>query len=403
MSALASPAVVHAADYGGAYSGNFVPSLRSLEEPCRSMGLRLVLAFSDLAARRPWLEQLRADGFAVHLLRRTGSLPERIEALARVAAAENAVLLHTHFTRWDVPAAVVALRNGLPVVWHLHSPLSPLRTAHQLATDAIKFRALARRAHVAAVSEAIRLGAIRRGCPAGHATYVPNSIDLVHATRASAGRDEIRRELAIPSSAWVGLVFGWDPARKGVDVALSAAERLATRGRELVLVIVGAEPLEAFVAERLGPKLPRWLRLLRPRETVGDLYAAADVFLSPSRAEGFPYALGEALANGLYSVTSDIPGVEWARELEAAAFFPSGDAEALAEAITELLERSPERGVAAAAAARAFAAAHLSLGAWAQRVLAVYRKALAERGVRLAEPAPEEKPAEAELRVASRR
>jgi glycosyltransferase involved in cell wall biosynthesis len=367
------------------------------------MGLRLVLAFSDLGTCRPWLEALRADGIAVHLLPRGAPLAARVDALARVAAAENAKLLHTHYTRWDVPAAVVGAWRGIPVVWHLHSPLPPLRGVRLLATTAIKFRVLARRAHVAAVSKAIWLEAIRRGCPARHASYVPNSIDLFHATHASAGRDEIRRDLALSPSARVALAFGWDPARKGIDVALSAAEALATSGREIVLVLVGAEALEAFVAERIGPSLPEWLRILPPRERVGDLYAAADVFLSPSRAEGFPYALGEALANGLPSVTSDIPGVEWARGLDAAAFFPSGDAGALADAITDLLERSPDRRAASAAEARAFAAAHLSLGAWAERVIAVYRAALGERGVGRAEPDLQEGPNEASPRVASQR
>jgi glycosyltransferase involved in cell wall biosynthesis len=41
---------------------------------------------------------------------------------------------------------------------------------------------------------------------------------------------------------------------------------------------------------------------------VEDVYAAADVFVSPSRAEGMPFAVAEALACGTPVVASDIPG-----------------------------------------------------------------------------------------------
>jgi glycosyltransferase involved in cell wall biosynthesis len=396
-----SPAVVHVADYGGAYSGNFIASLRALEGPCRAMGLRLVLVFSDGVGRRPWLDALR-DELPVHLVGRDEGLRGRTQALARIAEAEDAALLHTHFYRWDMPASVAGAMTGTPVVWHVHSPV-PLRgNAMYQATAALKYRLLARRAHAVAVSESIKREVLALGCPASHAWYVPNAVDVGHATRATAGRDAIRRQLGVSPSARLALAFGWDPDRKGVDLSLAAAEALSGAGREIVLVLVGAEKLDPYVAVRLGPSLPPWLRIIRPREDVANLYAAADVFLSPSRAEGFPYAVGEALANGLPTVTSDIPGVEWARGLDAAVFFPSGDAGALADAITQVLERPAERLAAAAADARRFATAHLSLHAWAERVVEIYGSVLAERG-RAPEPSADAEKGSAASRPAPSR
>jgi len=217
------------------------------------------------------------------------------------------------------------------------------------------------------------------GFPARRACYIPNGVDLDHATTPRDGREAVRRELGVRDGATLALLFGWDPLRKGVDVALDAVAALARGEVEVVLALVGTEPMDALVRERLGGAVPPWLRVVRPRQHVADLYAAADVFISASRAEGYPYALGEALANGLPVVVSDIPGCEWAREIPGPRFFPSGDAIALAAALAEVARWPAERRARHAQEARSLAYGRLSLASWAERVAALYRRALDER------------------------
>src|SRR3954462_1789478 len=351
--------VLHLADYGGSYSGNFVASLRSLFEPCRALGLRVVLGFSDIVEGHPWVDELRQEGIPLHLLRKHAPLAQRSREVARLAELENASVIHTHFYRWDVPASLAAAGSSrIPrVVWHLHSPLPEVRRFGARAKDAMKHRVLGRRARVAAVSEAILREVVESGFPSARASYIPNGIDLARATTLHAGRTAVRRELGISDDAQMVLAFGWDPLRKGVDLALDAFASLAAGGdRRLVLTIVGPEGLEALFQGRFAGALPVWLRVLEPREHVADLYAAADIFLSASRAEGFPYALGEALAkgppppvrdkpglgeapaNGSPVAVSDIPGGEWLRDSEGTRYFPPGDGAALAAAIADVAD-----------------------------------------------------------------
>ncbi|MFL5263188.1 MAG: glycosyltransferase family 4 protein, partial [Anaeromyxobacteraceae bacterium] len=377
-------AVLHVADYGGAYSGNFVASLRALEEPCRAMGLRLVFAFSEADSPRPWIDAVRRTGIPVHLLRRDGSLAQRTAAIARMAEAEDAAVVHSHYATYDVPCALAAARRGRGVVWHMHSPMPHDPRLKTLVKEALKARVLGRRAHAVAVSEAILDEAIRNGFPAGRAEYIPNGVDVAHATATHLGRDEQRRRLGIGPAERLTLAFGWEPLRKGIDVVLDAADERARRGDEGAFLLVGGGELDAFLSARYGGALPGWLRTLPPQEHVGDLYAAADVFASASRAEGFPYALGEALANGLPVVVSDIPGVEWAHELAGARFFPSGDGAALAAKLAEVARWSAAERGRRGAASRRYAERELSVATWAERVARLYRAAL---GTRSAAPA----------------
>jgi hypothetical protein len=97
--------VIHVAAYGAAYSGNFIASLRALQQPCSAMGLSLAFVFSDCAAGRPWLAELRRDGLSTYVLCGRDSLTSRTRALAEITVRERATLIHTHFGMYDVPAA----------------------------------------------------------------------------------------------------------------------------------------------------------------------------------------------------------------------------------------------------------------------------------------------------------
>ena len=44
------------------------------------------------------------------------------------------------------------------------------------------------------------------------------------------------------------------------------------------------------------------------REKLPEIYNKADFFVMPSRDEGMPNAIGEAMASGLPVITTDIPG-----------------------------------------------------------------------------------------------
>jgi glycosyltransferase involved in cell wall biosynthesis len=92
----------------------------------------------------------------------------------------------------------------------------------------------------------------------------------------------------------------------------------------------------------------RWVdELLTSPLRIQAQLAAADVYAFPSRAEGFPVALVEAIACGLPAVAADASGVReilGPEEARAGVIVPREDAQALAAAVEHLLEDVDARG-----------------------------------------------------------
>jgi glycosyltransferase involved in cell wall biosynthesis len=88
-----------------------------------------------------------------------------------------------------------------------------------------------------------------------------------------------------------------------------------------------------------------------PYSQLHQLYASAQVYVTPAYAETFAHPLVEAMANGVPVVASDIPVH---REIckEAAAYFPIFSPEGLAEKLAQLIA-SPETMDRMATAGRA--------------------------------------------------
>ncbi|NOT04592.1 MAG: glycosyltransferase family 4 protein, partial [Anaerolineales bacterium] len=87
-------------------------------------------------------------------------------------------------------------------------------------------------------------------------------------------------------------------------------------------------------------------------DQIARYLASADVFVMPSRWEGLPIALLEAMSTGLPSVATKVEGVdEVLLEGEHGLFVPVENPQALAQAILQLL-RDPQARSRMGAAAR---------------------------------------------------
>ena len=131
---------------------------------------------------------------------------------------------------------------------------------------------------------------------------------------------------------------------KGTDVLIDAVARCVRAGLDLTAVIVGDgkyRPQLAALAERSGiSSRIRFLGQVTAGEPVRHILDAADLFVQPSRTEGLPRALIEAMARALPCIGSDVGGIP--ELLDASDLVPAGDPAALAAKIQEVTS-SPSR------------------------------------------------------------
>jgi glycosyltransferase involved in cell wall biosynthesis len=120
---------------------------------------------------------------------------------------------------------------------------------------------------------------------------------------------------------------------KGFDLLVDAFDRLSERHPGWVLAVAGEGPERSVLEGRDRVWLPGRI------DDPGSLLARADVFALPSRFEGFPNVLLEAMARGLAVVAADCPVGPAAivRDGVDALFVPPEDVAALAHALDRLM------------------------------------------------------------------
>jgi glycosyltransferase involved in cell wall biosynthesis len=142
------------------------------------------------------------------------------------------------------------------------------------------------------------------------------------------------------------LFAGTAELRKGIQYFAMAAENLVSRGGRYEFRVAGN--VQRSVANQ---RVCRHLTFLGriPRVNMAREFAAADVFVLPSLAEGAPEVNYEALACGVPVITTPEAKAAVRDQIEGR-IVPSRDPEALADAITEVVEDRQKRERMAAAA-----------------------------------------------------
>ena len=133
------------------------------------------------------------------------------------------------------------------------------------------------------------------GYPRERICIVPNGYDAPPV--ADGLRERRRAELGIAPSDFVALFAGSGWERKGVGAAIAAVQAVP----ETRLIVAGK-------GRRRPTHDPRRVAFLGPREDLQSDFAAADVFVLPTRYDPFSNACLEALAAGLPVVTTDANG-----------------------------------------------------------------------------------------------
>jgi len=156
-------------------------------------------------------------------------------------------------------------------------------------------------------------------------------------------RQAFRTREGIPAGAAVILCVSNFYPYKGHADLVEAAARVAAAVPEALFLLVGrdAGTLEECRRQARERAPEHVIRFPGGRSDVPDLIRASDLFVHPSREEGFSNAVLEAMAGGIPVVAYDVGGnPEAVRDGESGLLAPPGRPVALADAMIRLL-RNP--------------------------------------------------------------
>lgn len=286
-------------------------------------------------------------------------------------------VVHSHFWMSGLAALRGAQELGIPVV-HTYHALGTVKRRHQGSADTSPARRIALEAEVGRGVDRIvatcrdevdELAAM--GLDPGTARIVPCGVDTA---QFAPGPSPMHRRPRL-------LIVGRLVPRKGTDIALEALARIP----DAELVVVGGPPPELLAAdseaERLATLAAEFgvadrFRMVGgvARTEMPKVLRSADIVLCPARYEPFGIVPLEAMACGVPVVASAVGGhLDTVVDRRTGRLVPVGEPEALAAAVTEILD-SPETGAEMGWTGRRRVLANYGWERVAQRTAEVYEE-----------------------------
>lgn len=339
---------------------------------------------SDLALA----DRIRTSGTEVTSLNVSRAALGAILAVPRLAASfstQKVDLVQTWMYHADLVGGLAARMVGLPVIWNVQTSASDLDGLGQKTQRIVRMCGRASRlvpswivscSHVAVdVHAGLRY-------EVGKFRVIPNGTDLSRFRPDTEEREAFRAEIGVrPDEPLLGLVARFHPM-KDHDLLLEVTRRVAETHPRVRLALCGLgldssnQILTARIAE-LG--LERRVILLGMRSDTPRVLNGLDIHvLSSAHSEGFPNVLGEAMATGVRCVVTDVGDCRLIVG-DTGLVVPPRQAEALTDAVRQLLDMTQEEAAAMSRRTRERVARDFSLGSSVAAYEELYEQVVTSR------------------------
>lgn len=307
-----------------------------LEQPLLALAGALAWAMTTRPSglvrtlRLAW--QTRAKGLKGTLLQ----LAYVVEAayLGRALLQKGVQILHNHIAENSANVAMLASTlSGVPYSMTVHGPGIFYHPRHWALGEKV-----ARSAFTATITDFCRSQCMLFSEPEHWAK--------LHVVRCAVGPSFKQGERTAPATAPRLVFVGRLCAEKGLPILMAAVAKVLERGVAIELVLVGDGPLRPDIEAMMKAHgLGHAIKLLGWQSSEGvlrELHASRGLVL-PSFAEGLPVVIMESLAMGRPVISTQIAGIP---ELVVPGgngwLVPAGAVDALADAMAEVAQASPE-------------------------------------------------------------
>ena len=357
--------ILHVCAYAASYEGNFIKSLYALESKMNGIGYETIYAFPEMAKNKGWCRELanRANVYFLPMAKARIKLQTYLKLRNIYKKNSDLTIIHTHFELYDIPVVITSPKH-VKIFWHLHDAISN-NGIKSVIFNKLQYYVLSKNVRLLSVCDFYKDFVVELGFPEEHAVTILNGIDL----------ERVKPLVSRKVDCYKFLTFGWDYYAKGIDLILHACKSLSERNNNFSLILVCNEVMwnsEIFKKYRRF----QWLIKQDFTEDINMLFEKANCFISASRRETFSYAVAEAAYAGLPVISSDIPGLEWAKDIPTILHFQSENLNSLYKIMEKMVLGNSSLDDVKMIEAREIIKQKYSVEIWTDRIVQQYQNCL---------------------------
>lgn len=285
------------------------------------------------------IELLRRRGFLVDYISTENTLYIPVKKFMNLSFTVSAILktlikrthkeyeiVHAHNIVGYIPATIMKTKKVLTLHGVFSEQIGLLYGSMLAKISALlEYKAISSSDAITAVSVTTCKWYSRRGVKV---LYIPNAVDL--SDMPSRGIKLYERQ---------AIFLGRLSKEKGVDILVHAFKRL----KDVHLIILGDGPLRSFVTKAAEKYDNIHYLGYKPRSIALEYLKGSDVLVLPSRIEGTPTVLLEAMALKVPIVATNINGIREVLSPGKGILVELDNSRALTEAVRRVLEEDEER------------------------------------------------------------
>lgn len=309
-------------NYTAPYPGNLMRSLFYLEDLCKD-SYRTIYLFPKKAKQIDWIMKMINDGHIVYF--KSENSYEFVTLLNNLTQEFNIKIIHNHFySVAEYKAMKKYLNKEVKLILHHHNHFIDINQTRKDKIDIVFFLKNIYRKYKKMQYKKIIDSDVNIACGYDvekdlnknnfkNVVCVENAIDF---SRLDIESVKNKSEYGMEEKDKVILIFGFAFERKGVDIALKSIDKIfAEYNIKLCIVFAANENIGKHKIRKMYGEIPDWVCFLEPNNNIAEYYHMSNVFLSPSREEGFCYSIIEAAYCGCDLIFSDISGQMHAQDI----------------------------------------------------------------------------------------
>ena len=236
--------------------------------------------------------------------------------------------IHSHGYKPSVVGYVIQKITGIPIISTCHlwyaSGKRALKQRMMIRTELFFYRFFSK---VVCVSEPIKKVLLHAGVPEDKTVFIKNGIYISdYSMRSVLTGSELKQELDISPESFVLVNIARLSKQKAQDNIIAAANILKKHGSDCIFLMAGEGPLRSHyevMVRSLG--LQACVKFLGFQSDIKALLLISHAFILPSRDEGLPMSLLEAMASHTPTIVTPVGNISDLARHKKTAFVVSVD------------------------------------------------------------------------------